>query len=714
MANEEGTSAEAEAPTTAPASPPEQPAKEAAVESGAAAPAAVEEVATVIGIDVGAFSSVVCSASTRTLASHILRNNMSGQSTSSMVAVLSNEFASEGEKVKITEKRLLGESAAQAITSNYKVTASAVMANVEEQSGEDAADVKARVEHLGALLSHLASFATASGNKEIIAADGGGSSSEPARIECGIVVPDTFSAAAKTRVEDAARVAGIHARSIIDQSSALALVYGTRKSKEMLENNPRVLFVNVGHKYASASLFAFEGKKATRIAVKSERDIAGDAVDAVLFGALSEDAKAKHGINVQGKGAVRLGKQVTKLKKTLSSVPKAGITVENLGMDRDVAFNFTRPQLEELTAGITAKLASLVKSVVEEARGEESEDEFLKSLVVEVLGGGARVPCFEAAIVEALNGKALMHTLDSLSACAKGAAYGVAKLHEPAHLRRPIFDTLCVVDRGVSAFGTCRGDVADDSKAIVLSEDDVAAACALEESHKAHEELVAATLAAKNNIEQYVYEMRAALRGSRPHSELIEKEACEKILDEVDQWQWDEEGGASDFATAAVFESKLADVKKSLEEGSCKAYLAKVEEEKLKEEERLRQAAEQAAKEKEASGESDDHDFRKLKKPERMRKVQINKQEGTELFKDKNYDYAMKRYKRALLHCTKFFDLDEESKKEVKAIEVTLHNNVAMCATKLENWDVVFEHTKHALDIDADCVKAMRAFARRV
>ena len=687
----------------------------AAQQSAARSATASEKpVSTVIGIDVGAFSSVVCSASTRTLASHILRNDMSNQSTPSMVAILSNEFPSGDEKVEISEKRLLGESAAQSLTSNYKKTSLSVLANVEERDGEDVADVKSRVGRLGALFSHLSSFVNDSGNSAILSADGGHDPS--ARVECGIVVPDTFSAASKSRVEDAARVAGIRVRSIVDQSAALALVYGTRKAQQFLETNRRVLFVNVGHAYASASVFEFDGSKAAkRLAAKSQRGIAGSAVDDAIFAALAKEAKEKHSIDIKegSKGAVRLSKQVSKLKKTLSSVPKAGVTVENLGMDRDVAFKYTRAELETLCQDIAEKLESLVKSAVEQARGDESADDFLESLLVEVLGGGARVPCVEAAISRAVNGKQLMHTLDSLSACAKGAAYGVAKLHEPqGALHRPIFDTLAFTADGISEFGACRGECADD--AVVLSEADVEAACALEEKHRAHETLVADTLAAKNSIEQYVYEMRAALRGSRPHSELIEKDACGKILDEIEQWQWDEDGGASPFMAAATFQSKLSEIKNALETGPCSAYLAKVEEEKKKEEERLRVAAEQAAKEKEASGESDDHDFRKLKKPERMRKVKMNKAEGTELFKDKNYEYAMKRYKRALLHCTKFFDLDEESKKEVKAVELALHNNVSMCATKLENWALVFEHTKHALDIDESCVKALyrRAFAQ--
>ena len=51
-----------------------------------------------------------------------------------------------------------------------------------------------------------------------------------------------------------------------------------------------------------------------------------------------------------------------------------------------------------------------------------------------------------------------------------------------------------------------------------------------------------------------------------------------------------------------------------------------------------------------AEGDDEDHDFRKLKKADRMRLVVKNKEEGTELFKGGNIRPAAARYQKALTH----------------------------------------------------------------
>jgi tetratricopeptide (TPR) repeat protein len=121
----------------------------------------------------------------------------------------------------------------------------------------------------------------------------------------------------------------------------------------------------------------------------------------------------------------------------------------------------------------------------------------------------------------------------------------------------------------------------------------------------------------------------------------------------------------------------------------------------------LEAEAKQAAIEKAALGEDDDHDTRKLKFPDRMKKVQSNKTEGTELFKDGNYKMAGARYNKALTHAAKVFDLSPDQQKEVNAVKLSLNLNMAQCYIKLENWDKVVMHSEDALKIDKDSTKAL-------
>ncbi|CAN0422717.1 unnamed protein product [Ectocarpus sp. 12 AP-2014] len=112
--------------------------------------------------------------------------------------------------------------------------------------------------------------------------------------------------------------------------------------------------------------------------------------------------------------------------------------------------------------------------------------------------------------------------------------------------------------------------------------------------------------------------------------------------------------------------------------------------------------------------EGDDHDTRKLPKPERMRLVMKNKEEGTELFKGQNYRQAGARYSKALTHAAKMFDLNAEEQKEVHAVQLSLYLNLAQCYLKLQSWDQVVNNCTLALKLDPESSKALyrRAYAR--
>jgi heat shock protein 4 len=212
-------------------------------------------------------------------------------------------------------------------------------------------------------------------------------------------------------------------------------------------------------------------------------------------------------------------------------------------------------------------------------------------------------------------------------------------------------------------------------------------------------------LECRNEMEAYIFEMRGS--ANRKHSELIaDKEALRVICDEYENWLWDNGELVSLQDITDKFESlknKLEgpEVEVSLQShegevatsttvkrragGLCSEYLALLEKDKRDVEEMLmKEAAEAALEEKD---EDEDHDFRKLRKPERMRMVVKNKDEGTELFKDGNIRPAAARYQKALSHAAKFFDLSPEDTEEVNAVKLSIYLNLTQCYLKLGNND---------------------------
>ena len=287
-----------------------------------------------------------------------------------------------------------------------------------------------------------------------------------------------------------------------------------------------------------------------------------------------------------------------------------------------------------------------------------------------------------------------------MAAPATGASLAGVKLFEPkGGIRRPALENIATIadDTGLHDVGKIEPSVCAET---------LEKLCALEKQMAANDLEVVELAAARNRLEAFVFETRSAARGGRKFGELIEKEACLKILDEFEEWMYTEE---AESATKSVYDDKLVELKKALEP-SCNAYLAKVEEDRVAQEKELEELSKKAAEELEASGGKDDHDFRKLPKPERMKKVMMNKQEGTSLFKDGNVEAASLRYKRALQHCDKFFDLSKDDEEEVSGLKHTLHLNIAMCHIKLESWEFGLESVNKAIELnDSSC----KAFYRR-
>eukprot|EP00595_Chromulina_sp_UTEXLB2642_P000026 CAMPEP_0196761786 /NCGR_PEP_ID=MMETSP1095-20130614/1083_1 /TAXON_ID=96789 ORGANISM="Chromulina nebulosa, Strain UTEXLB2642" /NCGR_SAMPLE_ID=MMETSP1095 /ASSEMBLY_ACC=CAM_ASM_000446 /LENGTH=249 /DNA_ID=CAMNT_0042111741 /DNA_START=1407 /DNA_END=2153 /DNA_ORIENTATION=+ len=186
--------------------------------------------------------------------------------------------------------------------------------------------------------------------------------------------------------------------------------------------------------------------------------------------------------------------------------------------------------------------------------------------------------------------------------------------------------------------------------------------------------------------------MRSAPK--RKFGELIDSNKLTSVLDENEGWIWDNPDASLSQLTEK--NNALRDQVNSL----CEKYHSAVQEEKLAIEKTLDEEAAKAATEKEADGEEDDHDNRKLKKADRMRLVVKNKEEGTELFKGGNYRPAAARYHKALSHIAKFYDLSYADEVEVKALKVTLYLNLASCYIKMENWEQVLRNCDDALALD--------------
>lgn len=134
---------------------------------------------------------------------------------------------------------------------------------------------------------------------------------------------------------------------------------------------------------------------------------------------------------------------------------------------------------------------------------------------------------------------------------------------------------------------------------------------------------------------------------------------------------------------------------------------AKIKDKLLAEQEEARNKAEWAA-EAAAAGASEDHDFRKLSRADRLKYANKNKTEANELFKDGNYARAVERYIKALGHTQKIDGAGEEADEaELRELQAVLHSNLAMAYLKLKLWPKALHAANSVLELDKDNAKGV-------
>ena len=382
------------------------------------------------------------------------------------------------------------------------------------------------------------------------------------------------------------------------------------------------------------------------------------------------------------------------------------MTIENLSDEvGDLTFTLRREELSSLCAPIMTRFKGLISNTLAAAGVGEAGG----LAAVEVLGGGVRMQIIHEAILEFAGDLPLGAKLDDGSV-AVGAAL---KAVPPPVLSVDEIAAKMTVSEEVDSVTetdntTMKQDMKQDNSSNEeevearwgLSEEDLSAAVTAEKRMRVQDAEILRLLECRNEMEAYIFEMRGC--SSQKHGDLIaDPDALRATCDEFENWLWD----FGETASLQEVVDKFSDLKEKLEGpevgveepstegdvvvvvkrrqgGLCSEYLSVVAQDKAAVEKSLAEEAAQAAQEHEGE-DKDDHDFRKLRKPERMRLVMKNKEEGTELFKGGNVRPAAARYQKALTHAAKFFDLSPEDTEEVNTVKLSLHLNLTQCYLKL-------------------------------
>ncbi|CAH0480839.1 unnamed protein product [Peronospora belbahrii] len=479
-----------------------------------------------------------------------------------------------------------------------------------------------------------------------------------------LAVPSVWGEEEKRSVRVAAKIAGIASLAIMSRDAALARCFHCKHPLK-----------------ASSLAFSFTDEDVSMNEAETTRHIVivdmGHTSTSVAVHFQCE-VQEKHGLSVSlhSKEGKRLFQACEKLKKLLSTIGEASVIVENLAPEKDINISITRDVFKELCAAERSRIIEMMQTALEAATESVASADIAS---VEIVGGGTRIPFVQEAIIEVFpaeqqrNGALIGRMLDSTTAIALGAAFSsevaAAAAATPAEADEDAMD----VDRYV----------------------------ALEKEFQARDAELAAISHERNAIESFVYEMRS--KSSGKHGDKLDTSKLNPLLDAAEDWIYSEDAEAATLETIQAQHQLI----KTEVRAACEAYFSAIQADEQTLEKQLEHESQKAEVERQAEGGDEDHDTRKLKKPERMRMVVKNKEEGNELFRDGNHKHAAARYVKALTHASKFFDLSDSDKTEVDAIKLSLYLNLAQCYLKMENYTKAVANCNEALALDAKNVKAL-------
>ncbi|CAK4375705.1 unnamed protein product [Aphanomyces euteiches] len=483
----------------------------------------------------------------------------------------------------------------------------------------------------------------------------------PSTLKLGVAIPNDWDVAEKSALLRAAKIAGFGETVLIPRDHALARCYHAKHPIKD-ESIKTIVIVDVGHASTCAAVVQFSASGENILARAYDGHLGSVNYDRHLYEHFRAKLKASHGIDVKpaSRQSRRLLTACEQLKKLLSTIPEAMVHVENLVPDSDITLSITKAEFEQLCAEESASLRKVLTSLLTQADISASDIS-----VVEIVGGGTRKPAVQDAIVQAIGSHiTLGRMLDSATAVALGAAFA-------------------------QDVGTTLEEIA----AVDLTNE-----IELELAMQRQDDMMRQLANKRNEIETFVYEIRG--KRDQKHGNLIDFNVVNPYLDAAEDWFYSEEAEAATLEEATERVHAL----KSDIMNACKAYFDAVAKDEKELEEQLERESAKAALE---NKDDDDHDFRKLKTPDRMRLVVKNKDEGNELFRGGNIQHAAARYVKALTHASKFFDLRPEEADQVKAIKLSLYLNLAQCYLKLESWQKAVVNCKDALDLDPTNTKAL-------
>lgn len=239
-------------------------------------------------------------------------------------------------------------------------------------------------------------------------------------------VPVWFTDIQRRALIDSAEIAGLKLLRLMNDTTAAALGWGiTKLDLPGPEEKPRrVAFVDVGHSTYTCSIVEFRKAELVVKATAYDRHFGGRNFDRAIVDHLAKEFKGKYKVDIMEhpRALARTIAAAEKCKKILSANQQAPVNVESLTPDIDGSAMITRQELEAMVEPLLNRVHEPLERALADANLTKEDID-----VIEILGGGSRVPAVKERI-QGFFGKNLSFTLNQDEAVARGCAFSCAIL----------------------------------------------------------------------------------------------------------------------------------------------------------------------------------------------------------------------------------------------------------------------------------------------
>jgi len=381
---------------------------------------------SVVGIDFGTLKTVIAIARNRGV--DVVTNEVSNRATPSLVGF--------GPK-----SRYLGEAAKTQEISNLKNTVS----SLKRLAGRAFNDTDIQIEQqyvtaplvdvngqVGAEVNYLGKKEKFTATQLVgmylskIKSTAGAELKLPVQDVC-MSVPPWFTDVQRRALIDAAEIAGLRVLRLINDGTAAALGWGiTKLDLPAPEEKPRrVCFVDIGHSSRTVSIIEFKKGELAVKATTWDKDFGGRDFDRALVEHLAKEFKGKYKVDIMthGRALARTIAAAEKTKKILSANQQAPVNIESLMNDIDASAMISRQEFEAMIEPLLERTHLPLEEALSQAKLTKDDID-----VIEVVGGGSRVPALKERIQAFFGGKPLSFTLNADEALARGSAFSCAIL----------------------------------------------------------------------------------------------------------------------------------------------------------------------------------------------------------------------------------------------------------------------------------------------